>query len=193
MKHSGLPGEVDSSVGQSSPELSGAVRGGKGAGDIIVTAEIADIVVRCLSRGMPVMASTTQAQYTTLEEWTDFLSRAVDARHEPLKRRKHRRYPFDGYVTIRGEYDGVSFKQIWTLRQVSLEGLMVLARHEMPLWIAVTIVLKWNNREYLLRGATCHCTQTVGGYKVGIQLQFSSSPADDEAKRRAPTDDMPRE
>ena len=54
----------------------------------------------------------------------------------------------------------------------SQEGVMVKNRGRIPartpVWMEITLA----DDVFALLGQVAHCTQTVGGYKVGIELQF---------------------
>lgn len=118
------------------------------------------------------MTASTQIKYTTRDQWLNFLEQVVEPTTEKCQRRQYRRYALNSYVTVYGEADGEAFRTTWALHQVSRGGMMAVARREFPVWIDVSIELAWDDRTMLLRGKIRHCTQTVGGYKIGVQLIF---------------------
>lgn len=55
---------------------------------------------------------------------------------------------------------------------LSLTGMMLRARHDLPRHTPIEIDLDlWEWRGYL-RGEVAHCTQSLSGYKLGIELNF---------------------
>jgi len=62
--------------------------------------------------------------------------------------------------------------QLWELWQVSPEGLTARAPREVPVDVRFALDVEINGETLCLRGRTMHCTQTIGGYKVGVRLIF---------------------
>jgi hypothetical protein len=56
--------------------------------------------------------------------------------------------------------------------QVSDDGLMVRCHHQIPIHTPVAIDARVGDAAVSLAGVVRHCTQTVGAYKIGIELFF---------------------
>jgi hypothetical protein len=118
------------------------------------------------------MNASIESVSATREIWSKIVSTVSMAEMEPTMRRSTRRYSCSGEIKVSGEIDGEPFKQTWVLLQVSATGISARAHIEVPDRLKVAIVWRWQNQELLLSGRVMHSTQTVGGYKVGIRLNF---------------------
>jgi hypothetical protein len=118
------------------------------------------------------MNAPVENSVTTREEWWKVFSDFAVAEQEPHYRRRSRRYPCEGEIKVEGEVDDEPFKQIWKILQVSEGGLMARSPREVPLETRVTVFWRRNERNLMMSGRVIHCTQTIGGYKVGIRLAF---------------------
>lgn len=109
---------------------------------------------------------------TTRDEWSKIVSAASLAEMEPKARRNTRRYPCSGEIKVSGEIDDEPFRGTWNLLQVSMTGISARADREVPDRMKVTIRWRWGSQDVFVRGRVMHSTQTVGGYKVGVRLEF---------------------
>ena len=115
-------------------------------------------------------------QLTTIsrERWQEILSHYVIPEVEPPIRRKTRRYGVEfGVVRLLYEEDGDSTDRTVSLLQASAEGMMVKSHKPINARIQLRMDVTLENDTVALGGQVSHCTQTVGGYKVGIELEFS--------------------
>lgn len=123
--------------------------------------------------------SGSQLARLSREAWQALLARSVSApEFEPPVRRRSRRY---------GAWLGVAWHILYQkgrklvelrvkLMNAAPEGVMVLSREEVPECIPVLLTFIADvEQEYLLSGKIQHCTSTVGGYKIGVQLCFSAA------------------
>jgi hypothetical protein len=118
------------------------------------------------------MNAPVENSVTTREEWWKVLSEFAAAEKEPTYRRKSRRYPCEGEIKVVGMMDDEPFKQIWKILQVSAGGLMARSPREVLQETRVTVFWRRNERNLMMSGRVIHCTQTIGGYKIGIRLAF---------------------
>ena len=110
------------------------------------------------------------------ELWQQIISR-FPPDETPRHRRKHgRRGGSLGPVELAFEQGGEAVTRTGTLLNVSPEGVMIKQQDKIE--PGTTVVMKaipWEEM-VVLKGRVIHCTETVGGFKVGIELRF----ADDE-------------
>ncbi len=121
------------------------------------------------------MGARPPEQFATLprDRWLEILSRCVRPEVEPPVRRKSRRYGVEfGVARLLYQEDDVPVERTAPLRDISPDGLMVKSHKRIrvgtPVWLTVTL----EDTTFALVGRVAHSTQTVGGYKVGIQLHF---------------------
>jgi len=124
------------------------------------------------------MAATNEVRegFATNEQWNTAIAEVVDTdvktEVKPRCRRSHQRYAADGEIKVTGQIDGKPVKQAWDLRQVSLEGISARSSQEIPAEARLEFEVCINGHVLRVRGKIKHCTQTIGGYKVGIKLLF---------------------
>jgi hypothetical protein len=111
------------------------------------------------------------------EVWIDLLARAIQApQTEPPVRRRSRRYNvcLGGAWRLVYQKAGRLVELGVRLLNASADGVMLLCRSEVPVRIpAVVAFTSAAEGEYMLTGEVRHCTSTVGGHKVGVQLHFA--------------------
>lgn len=105
--------------------------------------------------------------------WRKMLSAQVAGEIESHSRRSWRRYPAEGEVKAEYKVDGEPRKRTWDLLQIAAGGLTVRTGEEMPTDTPVALYINMDGNPVPARGLTRHCTQTLGGYKVGIKLLFA--------------------
>jgi hypothetical protein len=109
----------------------------------------------------------------TSDGWQGILSRYSDGTSGPSVRRKHPRFGVGhGLVNLSFEYYGQPVTDSGTLLDVSMGGMMVKGTKAVAPETKVRIVLTLDSRPILLFGRVAHSTQTVGGYKIGIELSL---------------------
>lgn len=114
-------------------------------------------------------------QVTTIsrERWQRILTRYVTPEFEPPIRRHSRRHGVEfGVVRLQYQENGESIDRTVTLLQVSEGGVMVRSHKPIKSRIRLRMDITLENDTVSLSGQVSHCTQTVGGYKVGIELSF---------------------
>lgn len=104
--------------------------------------------------------------------WAQFLKRVVAPEFEPRARREFHRYPFQ--TTAKAYYDdsGKAYKRTWRIMEVSLSGMMAKTHQEVPVDAVVRLHMELDTGMWEFQARVMHCTQTLGGYKVGMSLSF---------------------
>lgn len=105
------------------------------------------------------------------DTWRRAIAKYIDAELEE-SRRTRKRYPIAGRVVAEYRQDDTPKKCNCHLFNVAAGGLMIMAKEEMPIGVWVDLQIELEEDAFLSIGMVCHCTQTVGGYKVGVRLIF---------------------
>jgi hypothetical protein len=125
------------------------------------------------------MAATgTQAPTRlTREEWRELLRALVEGEIEPLRKRRSRRYDiYGGEVRISAVTDPPDsrvFKRTVGILNVSLTGMMLKTYSEFPTGVDVALDVRLGEHRFWAAGRVKHCSQTLGGYKIGVELIFA--------------------
>ena len=102
--------------------------------------------------------------------WRKIIAKHIDAKIEAHSRRSWKRYRVEGSVIAEYRLDDKLHKRSCGLLEVSAGGLMIRMDHEIPQGTWIDLQIELEEATLLSTGMTCHCTQTIGGYKVGIRL-----------------------
>ena len=82
-----------------------------------------------------------------------------------------------GDVKAIGQFEnGTTFKRTWTLLQVSAEGLTIKSEEPVDEQTTLDLWINIDGEPMKVSGQIVHCTQTLGGYKLGIRILFPDSP-----------------
>ena len=120
------------------------------------------------------VATQTRTHIPTLHcRWVELISTLGEPEVEPKFRRTHRRYPCNGEIKVRFATDEGMKQRTWSLIQVSSEGITAIAPEEVPDRFRIDIEWHREDEIIMLSGRIVHCTQTIGGYKIGVKLKFS--------------------
>lgn len=119
--------------------------------------------------------------------WLAVLFRHVALQEERPFRRKYNRetYRYNGDFGAVQVFEpdhvalpGAASDGIWAaLVQISLGGVMIRSRTPLAVGAHPRLEIALEDEVIYVRGVVRHCTDTVGGYKIGIELLFE----DDEA------------
>jgi hypothetical protein len=129
----------------------------------------------------PVSIATDEGyREVTRGEWVAILDRVVRPEIEPLPRRKYRRYSIEApsygeaRLIFRPARNPGAKPAIRSgpLLDISPAGMMVKMYSELPIGLHVAVQVMLDGARVALRGRVVHCTNTLGGFKVGIELQF---------------------
>ena len=139
------------------------------------SADESDVAGAMLESAVPmVRLNTHAAQPVRRNDWLKLLAGLVGSEFEPPVRRRARRYG----LTVAGcrllhhtKHGRPTATRAW-LMQVSAGGVMILCEAEVPPGAPVILECPLPKRPIVLTGKVVHCTSTVGGNKIGIQLAF---------------------
>lgn len=128
------------------------------------------------------MSTATEEDFreVTRDEWLAVLGRLVRPEIEPLRRRKYRRYSIeppsygDARLSFRPGRSPTTRPAVRSgpVLDISPAGMMVKTYSELPVGVQVSAQVVLDGLRLALRGRVVHCTNTLGGFKVGIELHF---------------------
>jgi hypothetical protein len=78
-----------------------------------------------------------------------------------------------GSLELAFERGGRPLKRTGKLLNASVDGVLVMQHERIADGTIVLMQLMFHDGQIRLLGHVVHCTETVGGYKVGIGLQFA--------------------
>jgi hypothetical protein len=123
------------------------------------------------------MPTPLQLEYTPQNRWMAMVARIVELDVEGMRRRlyqrQNKRYDLE-WGQARVEYDVASGRppEHLTVMQVSPGGVMLRGFGEPAPGTGVTLQISLDEESAVLRGIIRHVTQSLGGYKIGIELLF---------------------
>jgi hypothetical protein len=94
----------------------------------------------------------------------------IEADRELGKRRCCRwllRVPAELYYTAQ---DGTEIKTYANIRDISITGIGLLTKNGIPIGTPAELLLPLEDGYYAIGTRIAHCTQTIGGWKIGCQL-----------------------
>jgi hypothetical protein len=107
-------------------------------------------------------------------DWHALVAKLVEGQLEPKWRREYRRHPVRGKIEATSLPDLKVIAPTWDLREVSNSGLTAGSRKEVAEGDRFILDVSIDEHTIRVKGKVRHCTQTIGGYKVGVQLIFDS-------------------
>ena len=128
-------------------------------------------------------------QWTSRSKWQEIIASCCSDETDEYRRGDERRPASSAAVRLAFHSNGRPVQQTSRILNVSPSGLMI--RHNQRLDSGTSMVLQadLHGEAILLHGRVVHCTSTVGGYKIGIELRFADDGADHEAAcPTSPTD-----
>ena len=114
----------------------------------------------------------TETSFISGAYWKRFLKRTVAPEHKSDIQRAEPRYPLSGETKVSFEdADETSVRRL-ALLNGSQDGLTT--KGQTPIALDTQVVLEMNpeGTPFTIHGRIIHCTETVGGYKIGIELRF---------------------
>jgi hypothetical protein len=111
--------------------------------------------------------------------WRDVLFRHIDVTESEVHwRRRCRRYAvrFGTWRLLFHNEQGIPVTARVRLLNASADGAMLMSREVIPECIPVLLVYRDEEEDCALMGEVMHCTSTVGGHKVGVELRFETTP-----------------
>ena len=118
----------------------------------------------------------TGIEWTTRRQWLDIIAKHP-APPDPVHRREHTRgHPAFQWAKVAFEKAGAPIVRPGTVLDASTTGIMIRQREEVDVRTLVIVRAVLDNQDITIAGQVMHCTQTVGGYKIGIELRFLDEP-----------------
>jgi len=114
----------------------------------------------------------TKTKATALEHWRSFIACHVENAKNEYRRDHERRYINQGSVSLVFEADGETVERTGALLNLSEGGLMIKQYVEIPRGTPIQLVVLIDDDKLALAGRAVHSTQTLGGYKIGVELTF---------------------
>ncbi|MFQ5412522.1 MAG: PilZ domain-containing protein [Phycisphaerae bacterium] len=116
----------------------------------------------------------------TIDEgyWRRFLLRAIAPQPKADIQRGAPRYPYCTEIKLTFDDAGHVSTRSLTSLNVSVSGITAKGGLEIPMDSEVLLEMNPEGVPFVVRGRIVHCTQTVGGYKIGIDLMFSEEPGE---------------
>ena len=93
------------------------------------------------------------------------------------RRREARHIAPLGTARLAYEQAGLPELQTGKVLNISDHGAMIVTRQEIPEHAVLMMKISLGEDAFLLVGRVMHSTQTVGGYKIGIKLDFPAEPS----------------
>lgn len=106
--------------------------------------------------------------------WRRILTEQIASEFEANSRRRWRRYPANGELKVEFEIDGEPRRRTWDIIQISAGGLTVRSEEDIPEDTPLMLKINFDGNPIPAKGLSRHCTQTLGGYKLGIKLMFAT-------------------
>lgn len=113
----------------------------------------------------------------TRSRWADLVAQCAREASVANRRQETRRFALGATARLAFEKSGRPATQFAGVLNVSTDGVMLKSANRIAYGTAVVLQLAITDEPVILAGRVIHCTQTVGGYKVGIELQFQDEPA----------------
>lgn len=109
----------------------------------------------------------------TNDQWNNLLTRVVAPELGKNLRRGTRRYPVMGEAKLTYEKDGRNYRRTFDVINVSRGGLTLKGYDEVKADTLIDVKVTLGPHVARLKAKVVHCTGTLGGHKVGIEIIFS--------------------
>ena len=106
------------------------------------------------------------------DQWNNLLTRVVAPELGKNLRRGTRRYPVMGEAKLTYEKDGRNYRRTFDIINVSRGGLTLKGYDEVKMDTLIDVKVTLGPHVARLKAKVVHCTGTLGGHKVGIELIF---------------------
>ena len=111
--------------------------------------------------------------FVTRAAWGAWIAQVPPGERETgVKRRDLRRAIAAGPIQVRYAAEGRACRQACWVLEVSAHGLTLRAPRSVPEGAFVDVWWPDEAQMLRLRGDVAHCTETVGGYKLGVKLDL---------------------
>ncbi len=125
-------------------------------------------------------STATAAPHITRQQWGEIVAAISGLPVRPgWRRRSRRRRLENGEARLRFRDDKTGREIVRTVPvfEVGDGGMCVISHEPMTSDTRLKIEVHLRGEPLFLNGKVAHCTMTVGGYKVGVELDFSRQPA----------------
>ena len=122
---------------------------------------------------MTTLAQLWEQTTITRELWEQIVSACRPEQASEYRRKRARRPGTLGPVELAFDQGGRVVVQTGSLLNVSSNGVMIKQREEISSDTTVMMRATPCGETAVLKGRVIHCTETVGGFKVGVELQFT--------------------
>lgn len=121
------------------------------------------------------------------ERWAQVLAQHKMVEETEYRRDDARRIVEFGSVRVIYQEWGSWVARSGTLLNASERGLMAMVKERVPSALQVRLEVTIRDETFALTGRVAHCTQTVGGFKIGFRLEFAPQKAADETTKAEAT------
>lgn len=115
---------------------------------------------------------SSRNETATLERWRQYVTENGDGEMSRQVKRGEPRVDVFGAAEIETQAEG---SVRCSVLEISTHGLMMRSRTRLPPSTAVVVTAYLGDESFALTGSVVHCTQTVGAFKIGIQLDPGDS------------------
>ncbi len=109
----------------------------------------------------------------TEADWTQLLSGMVDPDLKKDYRRRTQRFAVNWDAKCTFTDEGQILSRHGLVLDTSVEGLTIRTQFEINADMIVRIEINPEGTPFLLKGRVIHCTETIGGFKIGLHLMFA--------------------
>ena len=110
--------------------------------------------------------------FCTRGEWLAFVKRQLEPLTRRAPHRNEERMPFVCEVILVPGGEGAGVRRRLMLINISNSGLMLKGETEIEEGIEALIEINPDGKPFHVVGVVRHCTQTLGGFKIGVNLRF---------------------
>ncbi len=114
----------------------------------------------------------TRLETPTRQRWREILDQYAESGRSDHRRTNERHYLELGSVKLTYEEGDAPVVRAGRLLNASDSGLMVKQYQDILPKTELQIEAAIGDEAFTLTGHVVHCTQTLGGFKIGIELQF---------------------
>jgi len=108
----------------------------------------------------------------SIEQWNELLTRVVAPELGKNLRRGTRRYPLLGEAKLTYEKDGKTYRRTFDVINVSRGGMTLKGYDEVKADTIIELKVTLGPHVAPLKAKVVHCTGTLGGFKVGVEILF---------------------
>ncbi len=116
----------------------------------------------------------THIEIPTRQRWTELLAQLGESEKPDYRRSNQRSYVQFGAAKLSfDDEQGTPVVRTGRLLNASDDGLMVKQYESIPDETELRVEATIGDEVFALTGRVIHATQTVGGFKIGIELRFT--------------------